>query len=380
MNVPRFSVERLARIAAEGCFPFKQRLSKTSPQETGDRWTPITLALITTVATFAFAYVGFVLMENQFPSGVFDIWNRWDAVHYMQIAKDGYTADPEFRFLIIWLPLFPALVRIAAFAVQDYVIAGLLVAFLGYLASCVLLYRLVLLDFPERIAKRTVIYLAIFPTAYFFHAAYTESLFLALVVGSFYAARKKNWLFAGVLGGFACLTRITAFGLFPALLVEYLVQKRFRLRDLRPDVLYLLALPAGFAVYLWINYRVLGDPLAFLEIARDRHFKVPSAPWVGAQRVLAAGRTSGPSWFLTIGIAETVAGVGSLIVAIYVALRMRASYAVYMLLSWVNIGFNSWWVSTARYLLPLFPGFIVLALWGERRQVHWTVCLAFLMS
>ena len=59
---------------------------------------------------------------------------------------------------------------------------------------------------------------------------------------------------------------------------------------------------------------------------------------------------------------------------------MRASYAVYMLLSWVNIGFNSWWVSTARYLLPLFPGFIVLALWGERRQVHWTVCLAFLMS
>ena len=57
---------------------------------------------------------------------------------------------------------------------------------------------------------------------------------------------------------------------------------------------------------------------------------------------------------------------------------MRTSYAVYMVASWVILGCNSYWLSTARYLVPLFPGFVMLALWGRRRGVHAMLCFIFL--
>lgn len=372
--------DRLTRIAADGLFPHRRLRDRDAPRDHGVRGVPWTLALITTVATFVYAYIGFVLLENRFPEGWLAIWDRWDGVHYLQIARDGYSAHPDRQFLIIWLPLYPLLVRGLALLVRDYLIAGLLVAFAAYAATLAVFYRLVLLDFREVVARRAIVYLAIFPTAYFFHATYTESLFVGLVIGSFWAARTERWWLAGLLGGLASLTRITAFGLLPALALEYLVQKRFRLREIRPDVLYLLGIPAGFSIYLLINQQVLGDAFAFLDLARDRHFKEFSAPWVGAQRVFAAARAAKPSWFMTMGVTEIGTGIGSLLITIYVALRFRASYAVYMLLSWVNIGFNTWWVSTARYMLPLFPAFVVLALWGERKWVHWTVCLVSVMG
>ena len=172
-----------------------------------------------------------------------------------------------------------------------------------------------------------MLYLAIFPTAYFLHAAYSESLFLLLVLGSFYAARRERWAWAGALGALATFTRITGFGLIPALLVEYLIQKRFRLREIRADVLYLALVPLGLGVYMLVNYVVLGDAVALVA-----------------------------------------------------AFRLRLSYVVFVLLAWANFGFNSWWISTARYLLVLFPAFILLALWGERRPVHWLICLSFFTS
>jgi 4-amino-4-deoxy-L-arabinose transferase-like glycosyltransferase len=50
-------------------------------------------------------------------------------------------------------------------------------------------YQLVREDFGSEIAERAVLYLAIFPTAFFFAAAYNESLFLCLALLSFYYMR-----------------------------------------------------------------------------------------------------------------------------------------------------------------------------------------------
>src|SRR5260370_39055229 len=39
------------------------------------------------------------------------------------------------------------------------------------------------------------------------------------------------------------------------------------------------------ALYLFINYKVHGDPFAFLTFQRERFFKVPDWPWVGIIKV-----------------------------------------------------------------------------------------------
>ena len=48
------------------------------------------------------------------------------------------------------------------------------------------------------------------PLALFMSAVYTESLFIALSAGTFYAARRGRWWMAGVLGALAALSRIGA--------------------------------------------------------------------------------------------------------------------------------------------------------------------------
>ncbi|HXV77850.1 MAG TPA: hypothetical protein VD788_16185, partial [Candidatus Polarisedimenticolaceae bacterium] len=258
--------------------------------------------------------------------------------------------------------------------------AGLFLSYAAYIAAVVGLHRLVGADFPTRIAERAVVYLSIFPVAYFLHAAYTESLFLALVVWSFVFARRRSWALAGLCGGLASMTRITAFGLLPAIAFEYLLDKRFELRRIRPDVLWLLMIPIGFVVYLWVNHSVFGSPWAFLEVNRLEAHKVLAPPWVGARTVWNSGLSYGPSRFLLVGISEVVAGVLSGLLTIYVAFRLRGSYAIYMTVAWLTFASTSFWASTTRYVLPLFPGFIVLAVWGERRLAHWAMTVAFLMG
>jgi len=337
-------------------------------------------ATVATVLTFIFAYVAYVLLENRFPEDPLQIWNRWDTVHYLNIARNGYGTDPEREILIIWPPLYPWLIRALHWLPGGYLGAGLFISFVSYLLAVIGLYRLVGLDFSREVSIRTVIYVSIFPSAYFLHAAYTEALFLALVVWSFLSARRGLWAWTGVLAGLASFTRITAFGLLPALLFEYLLQKGFRPRRVSADVLWLALIPLGFLAYLGVNYAVYETPFAFLEMSRREHHKMVSAPWVGAQATWGSGLGYGPRRFLTVSLSELIAGVSSGLFALYAAVRMRSSYSIYLLLSWATFAFTSFWASTTRYLLPLFPIFIVLAVWGERRTLHWTFCMSFGMA
>src|SRR5215213_8855841 len=38
------------------------------------------------------------------------LWTRWDANHYLGLAKNGYVAKGEGRFSIVFYPLFPWLI------------------------------------------------------------------------------------------------------------------------------------------------------------------------------------------------------------------------------------------------------------------------------
>jgi Gpi18-like mannosyltransferase len=67
---------------------------------------------------------------------------------------------------------------------------------------------------PEIDPYLPIIFLLIFPTAFFLNAVYTESLFLFLSLATFYYALKKNFFSAGIFGFFASLTRLASFASF----------------------------------------------------------------------------------------------------------------------------------------------------------------------
>src|SRR5215204_6144045 len=264
----------------------------------------------------------FVVWKNEWVGSFYNwlaLWNRWDAPHYLDLARTGYVPTGVEARWIVFFPLYPWLVRAAAVVLRDELLAAFFVSGLASVAAGLLLYRLARADGEaEEVARGAVFYLLVFPTAYFLHIGYNESLFLALVLGAFLAARARCWWAAGLLGG------------LPALAFEAWEEYRSAGRRARAEWLWLLLVGAGFGVYLFINWWVLGDPRAFLKMQGEHWFKSPTWPWVGIKGSWNAVWGLAPSEALMVGWQELFFILLGLGLTVWAWLRLRASYAVWM--------------------------------------------------
>ena len=149
------------------------------------------------------------------------VWGRWDAEHYLRIAGQGYFGtEPAF------FPLYPLLIRIVSGFTGSLLVAGLIVSNAASFLALLYLYKLVEHEYNRHVAQRATFFVSIFPTAIFFSAVYSESLFLFLTVASFYYVRERRWLMAGVFGFFAALTRSEGVLLAAPLFIEWVVAAR----------------------------------------------------------------------------------------------------------------------------------------------------------
>jgi hypothetical protein len=333
-----------------------------------DTWSALAVMLITKVLLVALGIVAFQIINNTALSSLhaaLGVWNLWDAPHYLDLARYGYESTGERADWLVFYPLYPWLTRLAGAPFDDYLIGAFLVTTIASFVAVVLLYRLVRLDHDAATAGYAVWFFCIFPTAYILHIGYTESLFMVLVLGAFLAARAGSWPLVALLGALACLTRVNGLLLLPALAIEPLLVL-WRTRRFDPRWLWLAAIPLGFAGYLLLNYRVTGDPFAFLAITRERWYKSFAPPWVGVGSMLSSASWRPPfevwtvvwqqALFLVIGVAGAIAAW----------LRLRPSYAVWVTLNLVLFTSTSFVLSVPRYSLILFPLPILAALLARR--------------
>lgn len=300
--------------------------------------------------------------------GWLEIWNRWDAPHYLDLARYGYQPSGEIGLFLVFYPLFPWLTRVASLLTGgDLLVGAFLVSTVASLVAGVLLERLVALDEPPPIARQAVWFLLIFPTSYFLHIGYTESLFMALMLGCFLAARTDRWALAGLLGGLACLTRINGLLLIPALAVEALLRYRAT-RRWQWQWLWIGAIGLGFAGYLALNYAVTGDPLRFLTIQHEHWYKSLSWPWVGIQGTLRSIVTRTPSEAHMLGVQELIFIVLGLAATLVCCVRLRPSYSMWMAGNWLLFTSTSFIMSVPRYTLTLFPIYILFAHAAQDRR------------
>src|SRR5215204_1186787 len=171
---------------------------------------------------------------------------RWDAVWYLRVADSGY-GESEAR--AAFFPLYPLLVRTLAtpFGASPaaLLVAAHAVALAAFLAGLNLLYRLVVLELGRALARPALLLLAVFPAALYFGAPYAESLFLALSVGAFYAARTDRWAWAGACAGAAAATRNSGVLLVLPLAIAWWSSRERNLRD----AAWLLLAPVGLGAY-----------------------------------------------------------------------------------------------------------------------------------
>src|SRR6266446_2572041 len=130
-------------------------------------------------------YLPSVSLSTHFPDTLWLMWRRFDAGFYVDIAEHGYWPASTLQTASDWifLPLYPLLISPFGhlFGGSDaaFDLAGILVSNAAALVAVTYLYLLVRRDFGSRIAARTVVYLAVFPTSFYLSAIYSESAFLA---------------------------------------------------------------------------------------------------------------------------------------------------------------------------------------------------------
>jgi Gpi18-like mannosyltransferase len=309
-------------------------------------------------------------------------WSGWDGAIYATIATNGY-AQPWYG---AFYPLFPLLERaVASLTGLTPTTAGILIANLACLPAFALLRVLIQREAGRAVARRTLILLALFPTALFFHAAYTESLFLLLSVAAFLTLRQRRHLSAGALIALATLTRPVGILLLIPLAWECVAQVRVQRADgmsstqeatrmARMMVAMVLPVAAlgGFCLYLETRFGSFSVILQAQAVSWGKHL---TWPWVGMAQAAAALGSEPPLYRLHTGL--DIAFTLLFVVLSLAALRdLPPAYSLYalasaglVLLTPAQRGTSLAWATLAsngRYLLIVFPCFWALALWAER--------------
>jgi hypothetical protein len=340
---------------------------------------PVAVSCCTTIITFAFGVCAVLVFQETIPSESWlGIWKRWDASHFLDLAQHGYPHEVGNRaYLIVWLPVFPMAIRIAHLFISNWHAAAVVLSNVCCAAALTYIFLLVRMEYDARLARRAVLFCAIFPTAYFLHIAYSEAIFLLLSVGAFYHARRGQWLICGAFGMLATGARVPGIAIVPPLVLEYLQQQNFRWREIRWDIAFLALVPLGTLAYLWINYRCFGDPLHFLTAQKQFWYGFVRWPfpsvvsnWYGVNHSSADSRLiqyGGPLAAFAIASAALVAA----------PFLLRPCYALYLALSWIMVFCNNFLPCSPRYILPIFPIFILLARITRRDWLRDSIAFLF---
>ncbi|HME82030.1 MAG TPA: mannosyltransferase family protein [Candidatus Eremiobacteraceae bacterium] len=304
-----------------------------------------------------------------------DVWSRWDAQHYLDIAQFGYHGKD-----IAFFPLYPLLIHLVGKLLGDNLIAGLLISNVAFLVALAYLYALTKKEFgDDTTAFHAIFYIAIFPTAIFFSAVYTESLFLALTVASVYYARRGNFITSGLVGALAALTRVE--GVLVALPLLYEVWRGWREGQstaLFRGLIGLALVPTGLLIYMGYLYALVGDPMAFQKIQVDwnRHLSFPWVSIFNTIRLIGAHPLASPS---TVNhLIELVFTLAFLVLMIVSFRLLRPSYSWYFAASLLVPMSTSSLMSMPRFELVVFPAFMLMALWGRRPIVNSAIVSLFL--
>jgi hypothetical protein len=289
-------------------------------------------------------------------------WQRFDTNWYLAIAREGYAQAGS----TVYFPLYPLLIRAASLVTGNAMVAALLVSNLALVGALYYLYRLAEGIFDADAARRTISFWLLFPTGFFLFAAYTESFFLFLSLGALLLAQRERWGISIIFAVLAALTRLQ--GALLILPLAYLIWKQVSARKLQFTdafrLLGLLLIPAATLGFLALTNASL---LSTYEGELHARFVMPWENVSAALATLALGQGS-PIDALNLIL---TALFGLMLVAVWRALpREHFVYALAMYLAPLfRMTTTQPLVSMDRYVLALFPVFILWGAWGQNPWV-----------
>lgn len=296
------------------------------------------------------------------------VWANFDGRHYLEIATEGYR-NTNFAFF----PLYPLLISFVKHIIPiSPLYIGILVSLGFYILALYYLYLIAKLDYDNKIATLAIFASTFIPFSFFYHSVYTDSLFVFLATASFYYARQGKWWISGIFAGFAFLDRFSGIALIPGLSFEWYLQNKILLKKInvalksftKTGLIAICLCLVGIIAYMLYLQIYYGDFLLFQKTRSAWHSQSFVFPLQTVYRYLKI------FWFLDKSLFEYwIALMEFISIILYFGLsylvtkKIRPSYGIFMLFLLLIVPATGTFAGNPRYILHLFPVYILLAVW-----------------
>ena len=308
---------------------------------------------------------------------------RWDSGYYLQIAQSGYRPDGTERG---FFPLYPMFIRfVSSLSGLSFIWSGLLISIISFILACLILYKWVIIDYQQGIAQYTVLWACIFPMTFFCVAVYPEALFFLFSITSIYFARRGQFLLSGVMIALAGATRPTAFLLAIPFILEFYQQRDYSKPRLVKFGAGMMVAPIGVISYIFFlamqlgNFDLLKNYSQLLSSEWDSYITWPWVTLYDGFNSAIFGVNINTDWFSRALVwQDLLFALFALSISIWALFRLRASVAVFLLLSTLfyfanhgPFGYAFW--SLPRHISSIPPIYLALAILTVNlpRQFRW---------
>lgn len=285
-----------------------------------------------------------------------------DTPHYLYLAEYGYPTFGENINLIVFFPLYPLLIKLLSFIVQDYFISGIIISNICMGISVCLLYYLAKLELGEESKAVDSVYAyLLYPFSVFLIGVFTESLFIMLSLLCLIFIKKKKWLLVGITGLLCALTRMQGV-VFIASALYVIITTIIKEKKFDKRYLYVFITLLGFVIYLILNKAITGDFFSFLHYQKIE-------PWYNYPNWITANLTQHyemafehPGLSYIIYWAQLILFFISILLLFFGLKRKVSKYLIVYGVGYLAVTYlQGWMISGPRYVLSCVPLYIIFA-------------------
>jgi len=314
------------------------------------------------------------IYRDNLPSALWG-WGNFDGNHYIGIAMRGYGGYEHPFF-----PLYPRLIKFVADLGIQPLLAAELISFSAKLLFLLVAIKLLALDGKKKLTLLFATVIILFPTAFYYSAAYNDSLFLLLATLTIYLARKKRWVVASIMAAVATLTRLNGLVLAIFIVAEYLLYRKIN----TPKIYFVFLIPLafiGYLLYVHLNFGSWQLVFSDMSVWGQEKMVFPLQTFWRYFKILILYPNFTPAYFTAA--LETGFVFGYIFLLIRFLGRIRASYWFLMLFSILLPGLTGTFQGMPRYGLHLYPFFLMLTMfiskWKTKSKVVYFIISAVLL-
>ncbi len=305
------------------------------------------------------------IYRNGLPAGVWG-WGNFDGNHYIGIAMRGYGG-----FEHPFFPLYPFLIKFVADLGLRPLFAAEIISLGCFLVAVYFLLKILEIDNHSKLIWTFLGVLLLFPTSFYFTAAYNDSIFLLLSTLTIFFARKKHWVIAAGTACLATLARLNGLALAVFLVAEYFSGNSWNLKFLSninfrkiftSGIFFVILIPLAFLGYLGYVQTHYGSwTLVFSDMQLWHQEKVilPTQVLWRYFKILVLYVNLTPAYFTAI--LELLFVIGYIFMLVIFWTKIRLSYWVLFFVSILIPALTGTFQGMPRYGLHIYPFFLMLA-------------------